>query len=85
MTSFTVEWVNDSENQLADIWLRSRKQAAVTAAANRAEQLLASSPDTAGRQVSEGMLRLDVTPLRFYYSIDFARRIVEISDVYELK
>jgi hypothetical protein len=82
MNPFHVEWDRSAELELARIWLRSSDPNSITAATARADQLLARDPIGNGRHISEGLYQLRVPPLVLSYSVDTARRIVEVSSVW---
>jgi hypothetical protein len=81
MNPFQVIWDPGCDDQLAQIWLQSHDPQAVTAAAARADQLLARDPIGNGQHRSEGLYRLDVPPLVLMYNVDSTRRVVEVNGV----
>lgn len=78
---FHLKWEPDSEHDLHLAWVWSKDPAAVHVANDAAMELLAIQPDKAGQHISEGLWRLDLPPLRLQYEINFADRIVTISNV----
>jgi hypothetical protein len=84
MNPYTVEWTPEAENQLALIWLRASDRAAITAAQNQADRLLARDPHGHGRSLSEGLHQIDCPPLAISYTIDDTRREVEVTGVREI-
>ncbi len=81
MTPFDVDWIPQALNDLADIWSRASDRNAVTVAAAVIERLLKRDPVHNGHYLSENLYRLDEPPLAVYYTIDAARRSVEVSKV----
>jgi plasmid stabilization system protein ParE len=81
MNRFTVEWLPEAENELADIWLAATDRGAVTAAEAAITQLLANDPLNVGKELSEGLRRLERTPLVVFYQVDPGRNLVEVSNV----
>lgn len=79
MMPFTVEWDTDAENELARIYMQASDPMAVTQAQARADKLLASNPVGNGQLLSEGLYRIDVWPLVVNYTIDSARRHVQVT------
>jgi hypothetical protein len=77
--NFTVDWKPDADDNLADVWTAAHDQTDMTRAADLADQLLARDPLGLGEYLSEGLWRLRVPPLVVHYTIDFARRHVDIT------
>jgi hypothetical protein len=63
MTRYAVTWLQDAEDELAEIWTQASDPQAVTDAANALDQLLAHDLATQGKPVSEGLRELHVSPL----------------------
>ncbi len=82
MNVFGVTWVPHAEGSLARIWLGSSDPLAVTRAQAQIDALLARDPIGHGQHVQEGLYRIVVPPLTAFYSVDTARRIVEVSEVW---
>lgn len=85
MNDFAVELIPAAEDELAAAWLRSPDRAAVARADAAAHQLLRTDPLGNGTAVAEGLYRLAVVPLIYYYSVDLTRRHVEVSAIRELR
>jgi hypothetical protein len=81
MSPYTVDWDDTAEDDLARIWTNAADRPAVTAASAKADRLLAQDPLRYGQEVSEGLCKLDVPPLRVFYSVDSAQRSVKVSNV----
>jgi hypothetical protein len=81
MNAFTVEWDPEAENQLAALWVIANDRKAVTQAQAEADRLLAQDPVACGTERSEGLYHLRVPPLDVFYSVDPARRIVQVEGV----
>ena len=82
MTQYQVEWEVDAEEELARIWLLSGRDPTITTAQAEADRLLSHDPSHYGKHMSEGLFRLQVTPLILTFSIDEDARIVEVSWVW---
>jgi plasmid stabilization system protein ParE len=81
MTSYTVEWMQDAEDDLARIYLQAADKQAVTQAQAAIEKQLSNNPTTRGAALAEGLRKLAVAPLVVFDSVDTARRLVEVSQV----
>jgi len=81
MKHYTVVSSHEVENDLAAIWSDATDRYQVSAAANSADKLLATNPKESSVEISEGLRRLDIPPLRFYFAIREDDRLVEISNV----
>jgi plasmid stabilization system protein ParE len=79
MNPYTVEWLPQAEDELADIWLRAADRAAVTTAQAQVDRLLARDPQGNGRYLSEGLYQIDYSPLVVSYTIDDSGRRVEVT------
>ena len=79
--NFTVGWDSDAEHALHVEWAASSDPAAVRAAAQTAEYLLALDPSGNGRHLSEGLWKIRVPPLVIHYTIDMSSRHVQVTDV----
>ena len=81
MSPFAVIWPREHENELARLWVNASNKAAVAAAANRIDHLLARDPYAYGEDLSEGLYRIVELPLGVYYSIDSIGRAVQVEAV----
>lgn len=81
MTPFIVDWTDDALDMLADIWTQAANRAAVNAASNQIDRLLARDPFGRGQLVHEGLYKLTEPPLTAFYSVDPTHRSVEVSAV----
>jgi hypothetical protein len=79
--NFTVGWEPDIRAELHQLWATWPDPAAVRAAAETAERLLAADPVGNGRFLAEELWQIVVSPLALYYTIDPARRHVQITDI----
>lgn len=79
--NYAVEWLPQAEDALAAIWLQTFDPA-VTAAEARINRLLSRDPHGNGEHRSEGLYRIEVTPLVVAYEIDDAARRVTVSWVW---
>lgn len=80
MTPYTVDWTDDAEDALTLIWLQTFDPA-VTAAQAQIDQLLGRDPLGHGRLLHEGLYQLVEPPLTISYSVDQAKKVVEVSAV----
>jgi plasmid stabilization system protein ParE len=78
---WTVVWLRDASNDLADIWTAAADRRAVTDAADRIEHLLSTQPDRVGTPLREGLMVLEVGPLRVIWTMSEADRKVEVARV----
>ncbi len=81
MNRFTVVWLEDAQNELAEVWLDSGRSEAVTTAAATIERHLRESPPAHGQHLAEGLWKIYRHPLKIYYSVSEADRLVEVSRV----
>ncbi len=84
MKPFTVDWDSEAENELARIWMQSADPPAVRQAQTKADQCLAQDPLGYGRHLSEGLYQISVPPLVLSFTLDAARRHVQVTWVSEL-
>ena len=80
MISYTVDWTTDAEDELTQIWLQTYDPA-VSAASDQIDRILARDPIGSGKHLGEGLYKLTVSPLTAYYSVDQAKKTVEVSAV----
>ena len=76
--NYRVDWILDTRNSLAAIWLHAPNRNAVTKAQARIDRLLSTDPIGNGQPVSEGLYSIEVHPLRAIFEVDEATRTVEI-------
>jgi len=81
MNGYTVVYLAEADENLIAIWADATDRNRVTEAANAADVSLATSPEESSVEISEGLRKLDTPPLRFYFSMREADRMVEISNV----
>jgi hypothetical protein len=79
MRPFTVDWNSDAEDELARVWMQASDPAAVNRAEVEADRLLAGDPIRNGQELSEGLYCIHVPPLIVNYTVDVARRHVEVT------
>ncbi len=77
--NYDVDWNDDVLSDLADLWQLAPDRQAVTDAQARIDQLLGRDPIGHGRHVSEGLYQLRVRPLVVSYTIDRAKRLVQVT------
>ncbi len=83
MTSYEVEWVPETVEELARLWLRANDHQAITSVEASINRQLIHNPHAAGTHLSEGLYRLVVRPVGVVYSISESDRRVEVSGVFE--
>ena len=79
--NFTVGWDQDAYRELTQLWATAPDPAAIRVARETAERLLGADPVGNGRLLSEGLWKIVVSLLALYYTIDPARRHVQITDI----
>lgn len=79
MEQYQVEWDPLAENELARLWLGAEDPLAISMAQAQADNFLARDAKKYGRYLSEGLYRIDVSPLIFYFTIDSANASVEVT------
>ena len=81
MTRYTVSWRPEIKADLADIWINAPDKPAVTAAANRIDELLARDANSKGVEVHEGLRALVVHPLVIHFTASEADRLATVWSV----
>jgi hypothetical protein len=66
---YRVVWRKGARNQLAEIWIASTNRAAVSAAAHRADQILARDPMGCSESRDRGRRVVAVPPLALFFRI----------------
>ena len=85
MANFTCDLRPDAEDDLADLYLSATDPTAVTAADAAGYRLLTADPYTNGTPLPEGLWRLIVAPLAFFYAIDETARHVSVTNIRRVK
>jgi hypothetical protein len=83
MKSYSVVYLSEAEEELISLWENALDRTKVADAANTADQVLATSPQSRSVYLGEELWRLDIEPLRFYFTVRDGDRIVEVSNVIE--
>ena len=78
MKPFAAVWWEFAQSRLADLWLSSADNAAVTRAANEIDRRLARDPKSCVESEHEGLCRMTVDPLTVQFTIDHENRAVTI-------
>lgn len=78
---WTVVWLKEAEEKLANAWLNSTEKVAIAEASNRIEGLLRLSPEKCGTKYDQHLRLLICHPLAIIFSIDEPNRIVRILGV----
>ena len=81
---FTVIWLPRAERELAELWETSFNRAALTRAADRIEVILASFPDRAGEDRSNGRRVLFEEPLGIRFRVSIDDRLVRVISVWDI-
>ena len=84
MTRYTVVWVSSAEDELTEIWLRTKNRNQVTKAVYQIDKALAQDPTNVGEELHEGLRTIVVPPLKAIFSINHDDRLVEVAVVREL-
>ncbi len=82
MTTFQVIWSRDALVQLADLWNNSSTRAEITKSQARIDELLRNAPQSAGRELAEGLWKIADGPLLVFFEINDIHNIVRVTDVY---
>ena len=82
--NYSVDWVLDTRNSLAAIWLHSPNRNAVTKAQAKTDRLLSTDPITHGQPVSEGLYSIEVHLLRAIFELNEDARTIEIVGISQL-
>ena len=69
MKPFTVVWLKDALDALAETWMDYPDRTAVRAAASLIDRQLSEVPKLYGTHVSEGLWTISCEPLRAFYTI----------------
>ncbi len=79
---WTVVWLQSSMDAVAETWLQYPAQRTdITRACHEIDRILSTTPQESGASLAEGLLILDVLPLRVVYSVSVADRRVEVDAV----
>ena len=81
MNAYHVQWIPYSRAKLAAAWLSANNRNAITRAQHVIDQALAKDPKAAGRELSEGLWRIERLPLVAFYEIDDANKTVTVTDI----
>ncbi len=84
MSRYTVVYLAEAEDNLIAIWADATDRDQVTESADGADRLLAENPLRDSVYLSEQLRRRDIPPLRFYFEVREADRVVVISNVARL-
>jgi len=81
---FTVDWRPNALAGLAAVWTTANDRAAVNAAADAIDRLLAANPLAHGIPVCEGLYAIEVPPLRALFEVDAAANVVTVVSINRL-
>lgn len=79
MTRYTVVWLRDAENELAEIWLSADDCQAVADAANAIDRELLIDAHIKGQAFSKELLVLTVPPIQVLFRVSELDRLVEVA------
>jgi hypothetical protein len=80
MSTYNVEWEEVAVDLLAGLFLRVSDPNSLWPAQHRADQILGRNP-TQGTELSEGLWQLIESPLKIFYEIHDAERVVVVTHV----
>ena len=78
MIRYTVVWVEDAQDELAELWTAATDRDAVTTATHAIDKELAEDPENKGVELSEGLRALYQFPLRVLFLVRDEDRIVDV-------
>jgi hypothetical protein len=81
MKNYSVVYLVEAEEELVSIWEAAADRAAIARAANAADEVLADVPRDRSVYLGEDLWRLEVSPLKFYFALREADRLVEVTNV----
>jgi hypothetical protein len=81
MKEYSVVYLAEAEQELISIWEHAADRSRIAEAANSADKALATVPRDRSVCLGEGLRRLEIAPLRFYFAIREDDWIVEVSNV----
>jgi hypothetical protein len=81
VSQYTVVWLRDAIDELAEIWLAATDRNAVTQASAEIDRALLVNAATKGKPLSEGLRIFDASPLRAVFWVNESDRRVEIARV----
>jgi hypothetical protein len=84
VSSYSVEWNREAEDELAQIWLRATNRTRINVAQVAIDCLLETDPHGNGIYLSEGLYQLSVPPLRVFYEIIESEKQVNVTDVFQI-
>jgi len=80
---FRIVWTPQATIELTDVWLNAANPAAVTAATNAIDALLAADPYAVGTHSFATVYECAHGPLGVEYEVDDANRSVSVLNVWE--
>jgi len=81
MSRFTVTWWDDALQELAQLWIDGDVRDALSAATAQIDAELSRDAQLKGQEVSEGLRRIEIGPLRAYSTVREDDRTVAIVGV----
>jgi hypothetical protein len=81
MKAFTVEWDHAAESRLALLYMNVGDPNTLWPAQYRADRTLEQRPRQAGKELSEGLWQIVEPPLKIFYEIDDAKKLVIVTHV----
>jgi hypothetical protein len=81
MKAYSVDWDDTASDLLAALYLRVSDPNIIWPAQHKADRLLEQQPQAHGSELSEGLWQIIVPPLKIFYEIDDAKRLVTVTHV----
>jgi hypothetical protein len=79
MTRYTVTWLEEAQDELAQIWTAAEERKQVTDAANAIDAELLYDAECKGQPLAEGLRTLCIPPLHVLFTVSVSDRLVEVS------
>lgn len=83
--NYSVVWLPDAEQELADLWLNSSDRGAITKAAAVLDQLLERDPAQEGESRPNGRRILFAAPLAAIYRVHSDKEQVDVLHVWQFR
>ena len=81
MSRYRVQYLQQAADDLALVWHDAQDRGVVTRASYEAEQELSSDPLRFAEHLSEGLYRLEVPPLRLYFTVRDEDHTIEVCNI----
>jgi len=80
--SFSVQWQESAENELAQIWIDAEDRSLITATADQIDKLLVNDPESLGESRGGSNRILIERPLAVLYRVEKDQRILVLKITY---